>query len=121
MTEVVNHPTSLYSLFNRHFHFNCLSTQTQRSLETDTLCSISLFTSSTTCVNFINILHAHFSYEYLFSAKSLALNKLSYKKRAHKMLMKSTEGVPTQHETLERGNMMSFHLKMRNTFNSDEF
>ncbi len=31
-------------------------------------------------VNFINVFHAHFSYECLFSALKLALNKLSYVK-----------------------------------------
>jgi len=41
-------------------------------------------------VNFINILHARFLYERLFSSYILALNELSYKKRASKMLMKLT-------------------------------
>jgi len=41
-------------------------------------------------VNFINVKHANFTYESLFSSYVLALNELSYKKRAHKMLMKLT-------------------------------
>jgi hypothetical protein len=45
-----------------------------------------------TGVNFINILCAHFLYENLFSAKSLALNKISYEKCANKMLMKLISG-----------------------------
>ncbi len=38
-------------------------------------------------VNFINVKHANFTYERLFSSYVLALNKLSYEKRAQKMLM----------------------------------
>jgi len=43
-------------------------------------------------VNFINILHTIFLYESLFSSYILALNGLSYKKHAHKTLMKLTTG-----------------------------
>ncbi len=41
-----------------------------------------------TGANFINVFHAPFSYKSLYSCYVLALNKLSCKKRAHKMLMK---------------------------------
>ncbi len=41
-------------------------------------------------VNFINVKHANFTYESLFSTYILALNELSYEKRAHKTLMKLT-------------------------------
>ncbi len=41
-------------------------------------------------VNFINVKRPNFTYESLFSSYILALNKLSYEKRARKMLMKLT-------------------------------
>ncbi len=44
-------------------------------------------------VNFINVKRTNFTYESLFSSYVLALNELSYKKRACKMLMKLTTGV----------------------------
>jgi hypothetical protein len=43
-----------------------------------------------TMVNFTNVKRANFPFESLFSAKSLALNKLSYEKHARKTLMKLT-------------------------------
>jgi len=49
--------------------------------------------TSTPGVNFINVFLGHFWYESLFSAQSLAVNKLFYKKRVQKMLMKLTTGV----------------------------
>jgi hypothetical protein len=52
------------------------------------LCAVYVLTP---CVNFINVLHARFLYERLFSSYVLALNKLSYKKRAHKTMMKLTQ------------------------------
>jgi len=45
-----------------------------------------------TAVNFINILHALFSYESLFKAKLKAEKRLLYKKCVRKMLMKLTPG-----------------------------
>jgi hypothetical protein len=44
-------------------------------------------------VNFINVKRARFSYERLFSSYVLALNKLSYEKFVHLMLMKLTPRV----------------------------
>jgi len=43
-------------------------------------------------VNFINVKCANFMYKSLFSSNVLALNELSYKKCACKMLMKLTQG-----------------------------
>jgi len=46
----------------------------------------------TPVVNFINVKCANFTYKSFFSSYILALNKLLYKKRARKMLMKLTPG-----------------------------
>ncbi len=46
-------------------------------------------------VNFINVKRAPFLYEHLFSSYVLALNELSYKKRARITLMKLTAGALT--------------------------
>jgi hypothetical protein len=65
---------------------------------------INIWTLKDKGVNFINILRTRFFvrkrifgakilYESLFSGYVLALNKLSYEKRAHKMLMKLTQGI----------------------------
>ncbi len=52
-------------------------------------------------VNFINVKRAHFSYERQFSSYVLALNELSYEKRARLTLMKLT--------TVLRQALASFH------------
>ncbi len=47
----------------------------------------------TPVVNFINVKHANFIYQSLFSSDILAMNELWYEKRARIMLMKLTPGM----------------------------
>ncbi len=49
-----------------------------------------MFVKLTHVVNFINLKRANYTYKSIFYSYVLALNKLSYKKRAHKMFMKLT-------------------------------
>ncbi len=56
-------------------------------------CAVNLKRLRPTGVNFVNIICAPFLYESLFSSYVLALNKLSYEKRARKTFMKFTPGV----------------------------
>jgi len=58
------------------------------------MCNFSKFgfglTDCLPIANFFKVKRANFTYESLFSSYILALNELSYEKRAHKTLMKLT-------------------------------
>jgi len=90
-------PTTIYSQFHQKFIIsfftNVLAPKNYKSKHRKSA-------QNTLGVNFISILLTHFLHESLLPAESLALNKLLYKKRSSKMLMKLTVVQKTDFKTL---------------------